>query len=155
MPTPRESLLAGRNNQPLDSDAIRRVANIFMGFDEKVLTHYDEHSKTSFIVNTDDMGNEYGEIVFGPDIYPKQSTIDPNSTLGIVSVVAHELTHYYRWFNKTELHENTNRYLDEALTSMEAIGRYSDKLKPNEVQELVRDAIGRLNLYIEQVTTIH
>jgi hypothetical protein len=143
------SLLAGRNQNPLSEQDVVRAINTFLGFDPTVNVRYDATSRTHFRVVTDESGAEYGEIIFGPDIYPGPSIIDPNSALSLEAAAAHELTHYYRWRDKGELVDPKLKHLDEALTSLEALLRY-EKLKPLDIRQLVSDSIQRLRLYMAE-----
>lgn len=149
MRTERWSLLAGRNRAPLSGDEIRRATNTFLGLDNTVNTRYDPDERTVFRVNHLESGEEYGEIVFGPDIYPGPGVVDPNSALGLKAAAAHELAHYYRWTDKTALPDGPMEYLDEALTSLYAIMRYDRDLTERDVRELISDAIQRLHLFIQ------
>jgi len=144
-------LLAGRHQGPLDPVEIRRATNVFIGLDSSVNVRHDETVLTGFRISHDETGNEFGEVVFGPDIYPGRSVVDPNSALSLDSAAAHELAHYYRWRDKRELpsgHEMTP--LDEALTSLEAILRYEPQLKAQDIRMLVSDAVQRINIYVAQ-----
>ena len=114
-------------------------------------TRYDPTVRTVFRVSNDDSGEEFGEIVFGPDIYPGSSVIDPNSALSLDAAAAHELTHYYRWKSKIALQETELEHLDEALTSLDAILRYGRDLNETDLRQLVSDAIQRLQLHIEEL----
>ena len=143
------SLLAGRNRAPLTADEIRRVANTFLGLDSTVNTRYDEASATAFHEVADSV-EVYGEIVFGPDIYPGSSVVDPNSALSMKAAAAHELTHYHRWKDKTELDEGSFGHLDEALTSLQAIFRYDRQLSETDIRQLVADAVQRIQLFVQQ-----
>ena len=58
---------------------------------------YEQKARTVFLVSKDEDGEDYGEVVFGPDIYPGESVIDPNSALSLQAAAAHELTHFHRW----------------------------------------------------------
>lgn len=149
MSSPPHSLLAGRNNAPLSHDDIRRAATIFLGMEPNVSARYEASSLTVFRVDHDTSGLEYGEIVFGPDIYPGQGIVDPNSALSVDAAAAHELAHYFRWRNKTALNDNTLIHLDEALTSLEAIVRYERHLSPQDVRQLVSDATQRVCLHVQ------
>ncbi len=148
----RSSLLAGRNRAPLTPDQIRRASTTFLGLDNTVNVRYEEATRTVFCIMRSESGEEYGEIVFGPDIYPGSSVIDPNSALSLRAAVAHELTHYHRWKNMMSLSEDSQEYLDEALTSLEAIHRYKRHLDDTDVQQLISDAMQRLQLYISTLT---
>jgi len=128
MPTEKWSLLAGRNRAPLSPDEIRRATNTFLGLENTVNTLYDPTGRTVFRVSREVSGQEFGEIIFGPDIYPGSSVVDPNSALGLKAAAAHELTHYHRWTDKTALPDDSMEHLDEALTSLHAIMRYARDL---------------------------
>lgn len=81
------------------------------------------------------------------DIYPGVSVIDPNSALSMRAAVAHEICHFHRWRNKVELPLGTHRHLDEAQTSLDASLRFASQLSGHEIQQLVRDAVQRLQLH--------
>jgi hypothetical protein len=148
----RRSLLAGRNPSPLTPDDVRRVSNTFLGMEGSVNVVHDAQAETAFRVMRDERtGEQYGEIVFGPDIYPGASTIDPNSALSIDAAVAHELQHYHRWRNKAHLVDDELFHIDEALTSIEAIFRYESKLTDHDVRQLMADAMHRINLYLSEL----
>jgi hypothetical protein len=151
MPNERSSLLAGRNNVPLTPEEIRRATNVFLGFEDKVNARHDPSSKTAFRVSGDGSGNVYGEVVFGPDIYPGSSIVDPNSALSLQAAAAHELTHYHRWTDKTAISEEHLEHVDEALTSLQAILRYDHQLNRTDVRVLISDAMQRLHLYVKQL----
>jgi hypothetical protein len=148
MPNERSSLLAGRNKTPLSADDIRRAVNTFLGLDGDVNARFDPGSRTGFRLASGASG-AYGEIVFGPDIYPGTSVIDPNSALSLNAAAAHELTHYYRWKDKMALAEEELEHLDEALTSLLAISRYDRKLCDSDIRQLVADAVQRIQLFLE------
>jgi hypothetical protein len=154
MPTERWSLLAGRNQAPLTDEQVRRATNTFLGLESTVNTRYDPDSRTVFHINREEPGDEYGEIIFGPDIYPGRSVIDPNSALGLKSAAAHELTHYHRWLDNTALPISLE-HLDEALTSLQAIMRYDRELTTHDFRQLISDAIQRLQLYVRQLEEVH
>ncbi|MCJ7545341.1 MAG: hypothetical protein MUP30_00735 [Deltaproteobacteria bacterium] len=145
------SLLAGRNQTELSSDEIRRATNTFLGLDNTVNTRYDPKARTVFHVCVDEVGAQYGEIVFGPDIYPGRSVVDPNAALSLNTAAAHELTHYHRWKDKIALPGDSMEHLDEALTSLQAIMRYERHLSDPDVRQLISDAIQRLQLYLNEV----
>jgi predicted SprT family Zn-dependent metalloprotease len=145
------SLLAGRNQAALSPQEIRRVINTFLGFDKNVNARYEPSSKTAFSVRQEESGEQYGEIVFGPDIYPGPSVIDPNSALSLDAAAAHELTHYHRWKDKTALPKDSMEHLDEALTSLQAVMRYDRHLSEHDVRQLICDAIQRLQLYVRDL----
>src|SRR5882672_10037977 len=105
MPKEKSSLLAGRNKAPLTPEEIRRASTVFLGLDGKVNARYDQSSRTVFRVSVDGSGVEFGEVVFGSDIYPGSSVVDPNSALSLDAAAAHELTHYHRWRDKTAISE--------------------------------------------------
>lgn len=148
MSAERRSLLAGRNTRPLTGQEIRRVANIFIAMNERVNAQFDPNGYTRFRVSADADGNDFGEILYGNDIYPGASTVDPNSAMMVEAAVAHELTHYARWHDKQELPPGPLDMLDEALTSLEAILHYERKLDSTAIIQLVRDAVQRIYLYI-------
>lgn len=143
------SLLAGRNPQPLDDAKQRRVANTFLGLDANVNVRYDEHEKTGFHVINRGTVDEYGEIIFGPDIYPGQSIIDPNSALSMEAAAAHELTHYHRWKDMLELTEEALEEIDEAMTSLQALSRFERQLSDQDKKILAADAYQRLQRFVQ------
>ena len=145
-----QSLLAGRNVAPLSDKEIQRVSSTFLGMDNKVNVKYESGSSTKFVVSQDAEGQEFGEIVFSNDIYPGQSITNPNAALSLRGAVAHELTHVYRWQDKTELPHGVNTHIDEAMTSLEAALRYSHSLDTTDVQGLISDSLHRLRLYIAE-----
>jgi hypothetical protein len=146
----KHSLLAGRNHAPLSQEDIRRAINTFLGLDQHVNVRYEGTARTVFHVNIAESGDEIGEIIFGPDIYPGRSVMDPNSALGLQAAAAHELTHYYRWKDKNELPHGSFGHLDEALTSLQAILRYSRNLSDQDILQLVSDAMQRIQLYHQE-----
>lgn len=141
-------LLADRNQAPLEPNDVRRAINTFLGLDTTVVVRHDPLVRTGFRVSHDESGEEFGEVVFGPDIYPGRGIVNPNAVLSLDAAASHELAHYYRWRDKTELPGGTLTHLDEALTSLEAILRYEQHLKSHDVRMLVADAIQRISLYI-------
>jgi|SRR5215831_7648024 len=149
MPKNTGSLLAGRNLAPLSPEEIRRASNTFLGLDKGVNARYDPTARSVFRVSVD-AGEEYGEIVFGPDIYPGSSVVDPNSALSLDAAAAHELTHYHRWKSKIALSEDALEELDEALTSLEAILRYDLHLSESDRRQLVSDAMQRIQRHVKQ-----
>jgi hypothetical protein len=153
MPNERSSLLAGRNKAPLTTEEVRRATNVFLGLDDKVNARHDPHSKTAFRVSGSGSGEEYGEVVFGPDIYPGSSVVDPNSALSLQAAAAHELAHYHRWIDKTAISEERLEHVDEALTSLQAILRYDHLLNRTDVRVLISDAMQRLHLYVRDLGT--
>jgi len=147
----RPSLLAGRSTQPLGDREVRAVAETFAGLDYDVPTRYDATGRTSFSIETDEFGSRTGIVVYGRDIYPGVSVIDPNSALGMQAAAAHEISHYYRWRDRTELPELKFEYLDEALTSLDAAMRFT-QLSPHHVRQLVLDAMQRIQLHYLNAT---
>jgi hypothetical protein len=145
----RASLLAGRNTKPLDDSEITRAANTFYGLDREVPFRFAGGERTRCRVYSED-GTTQCEIVFGTDIYPGNSVVDPNSSLSVQAAAAHELSHYHRWLNKTELDGEHLTEIDEALTSLEAILRYSRNLSETETKQLVSDALQRLQLFAQR-----
>lgn len=150
MPNERQSLLAGRNRASLSPDEVRRATNTFLGLDKNVNVRYEANARTVFRVSRDESG-EYGEIVFGPDIYPGSSIVDPNSALSLEAAAAHELTHYHRWKDKIALPGDAVEHIDEALTSLQAIVRYGPHLSEADMRQLVSDATQRLQLYLQKL----
>ena len=145
------SLITGRNRAPLEPNEVRRATNTFMGLDADAVVRFEAQGTTVFRVARDPQTEEdYGEIVFGPDIYPGTNLVDPNSSLGLSAAAAHELTHLYRWRDKQALEEDALEHLDEAFTSLQAIANFAE-LKPVEVRQLAADAMQRLRLYLEQL----
>lgn len=145
------SLLAGRNARPLTERQVRQVTSILVGMEpQRVAYEYQSDGFTAFRVQVEEGGEVFGEIVIGPDIYPGSSMVDANSMLGPKAAIAHELTHYHRWVDGIELPLDDKRHLDEALTSLQAIGRYASHLSEVEVRQLVADAIQRIQLYLEE-----
>lgn len=149
MPGPLNSLLAGRNNRPLTQRQIRQATAILLGMEPRVAFDYQQSAHTAFRVRSDG-DEEFGEIIIGPDIYPGRSVVDPNSLLGVKAAIAHELTHYHRWADAIELPHGVKRHLDEALTSLEAVGRYGNHLSELDVRQLISDAIQRIYLYLQE-----
>lgn len=147
------AIMGGRNVTPLDERDQRRVLSIFTGLDDSVRTvSYDKDAKTVFkVVSADDSddGEEYGQIIFGPDIYPGPGIGNPNAELSMKAAAAHELSHYHRWFNKTEINDLALESLDEALTSLDAVMRYESKLHRTDVLALIADASHRMSLFIQ------
>jgi len=152
MPNEKSSLLAGRNTAPLSPEEIRRAINTFLGLDNHVNAKHDPGARTAFHVREDESGGHYGEIVFGADIYPGSSVVDPNAALSLDAAAAHELTHHYRWKDKIALSEVKLMHVDEALTSLQAIFRYDRKLSDTDIRQLIADAIQRLQLFVLEQT---
>jgi hypothetical protein len=150
MPSKGSSLLAGRNKAPLTPEQIKRATNTFLGFDNSVNTRYDPNASTAFRVTTDENGTQFGEIVFGPDIYPGASVVDPNAALSLQAASAHELTHYHRWADLLAINDVHLEHLDEASTSLQAISRYHGKLNDIDIRQLAADAMMRMQLFIKE-----
>ena len=145
------SLLDGRNLTPLTEREQRRATNVFLTLDKGVNARYEEGARTRFVNDIDDAGDEFGEIVFSADIYPGGNLVNPNASLSLDGAAAHELAHYYRWINKSELPHGQFTHIDEAMTSLEAALRYSGTLSANDVQGLISDALHRLRLYVAEL----
>ncbi len=146
----RESLLAGRNSRALSNDDVRRVFNTFLGLEPNLSVRYSAGSRTVFRVPAREADGGDCEVTFGEDIYPGNSVLDPNSSLSMQAAVAHEVSHYYRWRDKTEINDDALEQIDEALTSLEAILRFPRQLNDHDVRQLVADAIQRLQLYSQR-----
>jgi len=146
MPGDHSSLLAGRNVAPLTDEEARRVANTFLGMDRQVNFRYEPAEVTRCRLYQNE-AETICEIVFGPDIYPGANVIDPNSSLSMAGAVAHELSHYHRWNDKTELAGTHLVEIDEALTSLDAVQRYYHHLTEHQIRQLVLDAMQRLQLF--------
>jgi hypothetical protein len=142
----QQSLLAGRSTIELSERQVRSVTNTFIGLDANVPFQYDPGGHTRFVVETED-DEDIGRVYFGRDVYPGPSVMDPNSALSMLAAVAHEISHFHRWQDRTELPLNVYRHLDEALTSLDAALRFAAQLSPHEIQQLIRDAIVRLQLH--------
>ena len=137
------SLLAGRSSAQLSEEQVRRVVNTFLGLDREVDSKYDEAGYTRFVVETED-GEEVGRVYFGRDIFPGAGVVDPNSALSMKAAAAHECSHFHRWQDRTELTLGVHRELDEGMTSLDAALRFADQLSAFEIQQLIRDALQRL-----------
>lgn len=149
----RESLLAGRNAQPLSDDDVRRVYNTFLGLDSTLPVRYEPGLRTVFRVPARGPEPSDCEVTFGEDIYPGNAVLDPNASLSMQAAVAHEVTHFCRWRDKTEILDGRLEALDEALTSLEAILRFPRQLNDHDARQLVADAIQRVQLYIHSLNT--
>lgn len=145
------SLLDGRNLTPLSDREQRRAVNVFLGLDRSVNSRYEEGTRTRFVTSIDDAGDEFGEVVFSSDVYPGGNLVNPNASLSLDGAAAHELAHYYRWLNKSDLPHGHLTHIDEAMTSLEAALRYSGKLSPNDIQGLISDALHRLRLHVAEL----
>src|ERR1041384_4351326 len=119
---------------PLTDAEVRRAISAFIALDPAVNVRHEDGARTTFRVSRDEQGVEFGEIVFGSDIYPGGSVADPNAGLSLNAAAAHELTHYYRWVDRTQLIDQRQEHLDEALTSLEAICRYERNLSTLDVR---------------------
>ena len=150
MPNANVSLLSGRNGAPLTPDEIRRAINTFLGLDNNVNARHEPDCVSAFWVRVDDTGARYGEVVFGPDIYPGPGVVDANSALSLKAAAAHELTHYHRWNDRISLSVEGLEHIDEALTSLQAISRYDRHLSETDVRQLVSDAIQRLQIFVRE-----
>jgi hypothetical protein len=156
MPRQTTSLMTGRNTAPLSQSDVRRATNTLMGFDSTVDIRYTPDNRTVFRVSIDDdTGEEFGQILFGPDIYPGRNTVDANSALSMDAAAAHEVTHYHRWKDKQALPEDELEHVDEALTSLQAIQRFGDRLNLTDIRQLVADAIARITLHLAAHDTGH
>jgi hypothetical protein len=99
-----------------------------------------------------DQGQHFGEVVFGPDIYPGGNVADANSALSVESAAAHELAHFHRWKDKLAIADDEFEHLDEALTSLAIVQRYDRALDHTAVRQLVADAIQRIQHYVSSTT---
>jgi hypothetical protein len=76
-----KSLLSGRNKAPLTEEEIRRAAIVFRGLDEEVPARHAtadvEGNSTRCRTFKDEEGHDACEVVFGPDLYPGTSPLDP------------------------------------------------------------------------------
>lgn len=142
------SLLDGRNNVPLSDAQIQSVASTLFGMDKEVPFIYDPISQTVFRVRMEGQ-EEICEIAYGPDIYPGTGIANANSQLGMKGAVAHEICHFHRHRNLTELNDERLRHIDEAMTSLEAIGRFPRDLSDHDARELAADALQRLRLFVQ------
>jgi hypothetical protein len=149
----RESLLAGRNAQPLSDDDVRRVYNTFLGLDPTLPVRYQAGTRTVFRVPAQQPELGECEVTFGADIYPGNAVLDPNASLSMLAAVAHEVTHFNRWRDKTEIDDARLEAIDEALTSLDAILSFPKQLNDRDVRQLVADAIQRLQIYVQTLNT--
>lgn len=147
------SLLAGRSTAPLDERRVTSVVATFRGLqidvppEDQCDFRHESTAATHFEPQVGEDGSAYGMVIFGPDIYPGTGALDPNSELSMKAAAAHELSHYHRWRDTTELPIG---HLDEALTSLDAALRYSRQLSGHETQQLIRDAMKRISLHQQQ-----
>jgi hypothetical protein len=148
------AIMGGRRTRPLTNNEVLAVSTTFIGLDPTVQTvRYEPGARAVFQVISaadSETGEEYGEIVFGPDIYPGPGLANPNSVLSMKAAAAHELAHYHRWMNKTQLNGDDKVDLDEALTSLDAVMRYEHVLSRVDVRELINDAYFRLSKNINE-----
>src|SRR3546814_391467 len=142
------SLLDGRNTVPLTDGQIQSVASTLFGLDRDVPFIYREDGPTVFRVRVED-GHEIAEIAYGTVIYPGPGVANANSQLGMKGAVAHEICHFHRHRNLTELDDERLRHIDEAMTSLEAIGRFPRDLSDHDMRELVADALQRLRMFTQ------
>jgi hypothetical protein len=150
MPANRDSLLAGRNHHALTESDIRRAVNTFLGFDPKSPVRFVDGDRTRFRVAQEEQ-EEIVEIIFGRDLYPGAGVVDPNSSLSMAAAAAHEITHWQRWVNKTEIAQEDMFEIDEAMTSLEAAMRFHAKLSEHDVRQLIADAIQRLQIFAQKI----
>src|SRR5436190_15968452 len=104
------SLLDGRNLAPLTDAQIQSVASTIHGLDKEVSYIYDPASRTVFRVRIEE-NQEICEIAYGPDIYPGTGVANANSQLGMKGAVAHEISHFHRHRNLTELNDERLRHI--------------------------------------------
>jgi hypothetical protein len=147
------SLPAGRSTNPLNDSQVRTVTNTLLGYESNVAFRHDPHGRTRFVVETSEEGEDYGAIYFGPDVYPGRAVADPNSALSMTAALAHEVSHYHRWKDCTELPLDRLVHLDEAFTSLDAVLRFP-ALSPHDVAQLVRDALARLQLHAAELDNL-
>src|SRR3546814_740039 len=102
------SLLDGRNTVPLTDGQIQSVASTLFGLDRDVPFIYREDGPTVFRVRVED-GHEIAEIAYGTVIYPGPGVANANSQLGMKGAVAHEICHFHRHRNLTELDDERLR----------------------------------------------
>lgn len=148
----RKVLIEGRHQAPLSKAEVIRATNTFIGLDRTVNARYEEGTTTRFAVTHDEQGQEFGEIIFSNDIFPGQNIVNPNAALSLDGAAAHELAHYYRWRDKSELEHGVLTHIDEAMTSLEASLRFANPLNDTDIQGLISDALHRLRLYVETQT---
>jgi len=149
MPSQSASLLTGRNTAPLTDSEVNRVVNTFLGLDSEANFRHAAGEATRCRVIVEG-GDVVCEIVFGADIFPGKNVIDPNSSLSMRAAAAHELSHFHRWKDKTEIDGDHLMEIDEALTSLDAIQRYHRHLNENEIRQLVADAMQRLQIFAQR-----
>jgi hypothetical protein len=148
-----QSLLSGRSSVALTEEVVKSVTRTFVGLDNSVPFEHDPQKPTRFVVNFDQVEKmDIGRVYFGSDIYPGTGVADPNSALSMKAAVAHEISHYHRWQDQTELPLASYRHLDEAMTSLDAALRFAKDLSAHEVQQLMRDALQRLGMHYGELT---
>lgn len=152
MPGP-ESLLGGRNAQPLSDHEVMRVGTAIISMDGKVPFKHAPGERTRCRVYQE-AGETICEVVFGPDIFPGASVIDSNAALSMNAAVAHELSHYHRWRDKIEIDDLNLTHLDEALTSLDAVHRFNQHLSEADIRQLVADAMQRLQMFAGQFDAV-
>lgn len=143
------SLPPGRRANPLDEAEIKRVLNTFVGLDNSVNVVHDPGKNTCFRAPIVE-GEPAPEIVFGPDIYPGVNTINPNASLSMRAAAAHEISHYHRWKDTLEIHDQDYSELDEALTSLDATLRFPNDLSVHEIRQLISDAMQRIAMFLNR-----
>lgn len=141
------SLLPNRSAKVLEPKDQTNVYNTFLGLDNTVNVKYEAGSKTCFKVTIID-GEEVGEIIVGPDIFPGQDIVNPNAMLSMEAAAAHEVSHFHRWRNNQEIMNNDFQDLDEALTSLTAIMRFNVQLGHSDQLGLVADAMQRITKFL-------
>lgn len=151
---PRRVLLTGRNQEPLSESRIKSASQTFLGLDNQVNARHDPNLPTVFHV-VQEGAELYGEIRFGPDIFPGPNIADPNAALGLSGACAHELSHYHRWHDMIAIDEAELQHIDEALTSLQAALRYEKLLSPHDIHQLIDDAIRRLQMYVQEYRQQH
>src|SRR5712664_1438149 len=125
---PRASLPPNRNNQPLTENQVDRIFLTFRYLDPQVPVRHVPGKRTCFIVTAGLGGEDVAEVCFGPDIHPGGAILDPNSIMSPRAAAAHEIAHYHRWADGTELPHGPLDNIDEALTSLAAVLRFQDRL---------------------------
>jgi hypothetical protein len=127
---------------------VTRVIEEFLSLDPRSPVRHEADARTRFRVENT-LEGETAEIVFGPDIFPGTNIVDPNSSLGMRAACAHELVHYYRWRDATELPQDELVEIDEALTSLGAILHFQNHFSETEIRQLVSDAAQRLARFVQ------
>ena len=152
---PRASLPPNRNNQPLTEGQVDRAVLTFRHLDPQVPVRHVPGKRTCFVVTMNVDGEEVGEVCFGADILPGAAVLDPNSVMSSRAAAAHEIAHYHRWSDGTELQQGQMDNIDEALTSLTAVLRFQDRLDSIEVRQLISDAIQRLQMHLQGLQPVH